>query len=254
MALSFVVFVSEQFTQNARLCFEVQDSGIGIPEEQLDKIFAMYYQVKGNRHATGSGIGLAVSKQIVDAMKGNIKVISEIDKGSTFKLCLPIKYPDHNSGQQQISAPLPALSILLVEDIALNVIVARALLEKLGHQVDVAENGMQAIEKVSNNQYQLILMDIQLPDMDGYQTTAMLREKHQNLPPIVALTANLFSDKENFVNKGMDDALGKPLKASSFNHMVANFFAKEIQVEKKILLLLSLRKSLIRHSLIKQCY
>lgn len=226
-------FCEQQFTQNARLCFEVQDSGIGIPEDQFDKIFAMYYQVKGNRHATGSGIGLAVSKQIVDAMKGHIKVTSEIGKGSTFKLCLPIKYPELNNEQQQIVAPLPVLSILLVEDIALNVVVAKALLEKLGHHIDVAENGMQALEKVSKNQYQLILMDIQLPDMDGYQTTAMLREKHQNLPPIVALTANLFSEKEHFINKGMDDALGKPLKASSFNRMITNLFAEEMQVEEK---------------------
>tara|TARA_R110001583_G_scaffold67490_3_gene192867 strand:- start:8947 stop:11253 length:2307 start_codon:yes stop_codon:yes gene_type:complete len=229
-------FCEQADSLTTRLCFEVQDSGIGIPHDQLEKIFAMYYQVKGNRHATGSGIGLAVSKQIIDAMKGKITVSSEMGKGSIFKLCLPIKYPDQSLEKQHISVQLPMLSILLVEDIALNVIVAKALLEKLGHQVDVAETGMQALEKVSMHQYQLILMDIQLPDMDGYQTTAMLRERHQNLPPIVALTANLFTDKENFISKGMDDALGKPLKASSFNHVISNLFASNLQLEEKVII------------------
>jgi two-component system aerobic respiration control sensor histidine kinase ArcB len=228
-------FCEQDEALNARLCFEVQDSGIGIPPDQLDKIFAMYYQVKGNRHATGSGIGLAVSKQIIDAMEGAIKVRSEIGKGSTFKLCLPVKYPDLTLEQQKVETQLPMLSILLVEDIALNVIVAKALLEKLGHQVDVAENGMQAIEKVSANQYQLILMDIQLPDMDGYQITSLLREKHQVLPPIVALTANIFSEKEHFISKGMDDALGKPLKASSFNRMISNLFIPNVELDKPII-------------------
>lgn len=224
---------SEQKNENiTQLCFEVQDSGIGIPEDQFEKIFAMYYQVKGNRHATGSGIGLAVSKQIVDAMEGQLTVSSELGKGSLFKLCLPVKgtneIPHHLSEHKE----LPHLSILLVEDIALNVVVAKALLEKLGHQIDVAEDGEQALQKVASNRYQLILMDIQLPDMDGYQITSTLREKYQQLPPIVALTANVFSDKASFIKKGMDDALGKPLTVSSFNQMVERLFTQSPQVEK----------------------
>lgn len=209
----------------ANLFFEVQDSGIGIPEDQLDKIFAMYYQVKGDRDATGTGIGLAVSQQIVDAMGGKITAQSELGKGSLFKLCLPVEWPDEITTSALINeVKLPRLSILLVEDIALNVVVAKALLAKLGHQVDVAENGEQALEKVDANQYQLILMDIQLPDMDGYQITTLLRDRHKNLPPIVALTANVFSDKDSFIDKGMDDALGKPLTVNSFNEMMTHLF------------------------------
>ena len=208
-----------------QLCFEVQDSGIGICADQVDKIFAMYYQVKGNRHATGTGIGLAVSKQIVDAMGGIISVNSSPGLGSTFKLNLPIKCLQKQSVKFVEPLSMPSLSILLVEDIELNVIVARALLDKLGHQVDVAQNGQHALQKVANKQYQLILMDIQLPDMDGYQITASLRKQHKILPPIVALTANIFSDKQSFINQGMDDALGKPLTVSSFNQMIGHLFS-----------------------------
>jgi two-component system aerobic respiration control sensor histidine kinase ArcB len=226
-------YCERENTLNATLCFEVQDSGIGIPSDQLEKIFAMYYQVKGNRHATGTGIGLAVSKQIVDAMEGEITVTSVIGQGSTFKLCLPVKCPENCVSKLLKVTQLPELSILLVEDIDLNVVVAKALLEKLGHQVDVAENGEQALQKVLINNYQLILMDIQLPDMDGYQITSLLRERHEFLPPIVALTANMFSDKENFISQGMDDALGKPLTASSFNHMIEQLFTSEASQDNK---------------------
>jgi two-component system aerobic respiration control sensor histidine kinase ArcB len=219
-------FCEHEGTTDEHLCFVVQDSGIGIPADQLEKIFAMYYQVKGNRHATGTGIGLAVSKQIVDAMQGKITVTSEVGQGSTFKLCLPVKFLEQRINKPIEPSKLPALSILLVEDIELNVVVAKALLEKLGHQVDVAVNGEQALQKVSEHRYQLILMDIQLPDMDGYQVTALLREKYQDLPPIVALTANIFSDKQDFTKKGMDDALGKPLTVRSFNDVVRRFFTQ----------------------------
>jgi len=218
---------------NINLCFEVKDSGIGIPENQLEKIFAMYYQVEGNRHATGTGIGLAVSKQIVDAMGGELSVTSTVGTGSIFKLCLRVEKTEHSTAKVEDKLKLPALSILLVEDILLNVVVAKALLEKLGHQVDVAENGEQALQKVENNAYQLILMDIQLPDMDGFQITSLLREKHKGLPPIVALTANTIAEKSSFVEKGMDDALGKPLTVSAFNQVVKCLFTNKKQLTEK---------------------
>lgn len=227
-------FCERDKTGRAHLCVEVQDSGIGIPSDQLDKIFAMYYQVKGNRHATGTGIGLAVSKQIVDAMGGKITVSSELGKGSLFKLCLPVDFPKNSTKKMTEQAKLPALFILLVEDIELNVLVAKALLEKLGHKVDVAENGEQALQKVADHQYQLILMDIQLPDMDGYQITALLRKRHKQLPPIVAFTANVFSDKATFIKQGMDDALGKPLSVELFNSMIKHFFIKQKTHEKAL--------------------
>ena len=222
----------------ARLCFEVQDSGIGIPADQLDKIFAMYYQVKGNSHATGTGIGLAVSSQIVQAMGGKLSVSSEVGRGSIFKLSIPVNFSDKGS-EQKTELPTPlSLSILLVEDIELNILVATSLLEKLGHKVDSARSGVQALTKVANNQYQLILMDIQLPDMDGYQVTKKLRQAHgDNLPPIVALTANLFTEKQRFIDHGMDDALGKPLGIEPLNEVLRRLFVhKDKQQEVQALL------------------
>ena len=216
-----------------RLCFEVQDSGIGIPADQLDKIFAMYYQVKGNTHATGTGIGLAVSSQIVQAMGGKLSVSSELGQGSIFKLSIPVNHPEKGSRQKPLLPASLSLSILLVEDIELNILVATSLLEKLGHKVDSAKNGAQAVEKVANKQYQLILMDIQLPDMDGYQITKQLRETHgNNLPPIVALTANVFADKQRFIERGMDDALGKPLGIAPLNELLKRLFAPVDKLEK----------------------
>lgn len=206
------------------LCFEVEDSGIGIPEDQLDKIFAMYYQVEGNTFATGTGIGLAVTSKIAQAMGGVISVKSKLGEGSTFKLTLTVNCPEKEY-QEQIQDNLPKLSILLVEDIELNILVTKSLLEKLGHKVDSAVNGAQALKKVADNTYQLILMDIQLPDMDGYQITQKLREIHgHNLPPIVALTANVFADSKGFIEKGLDGALGKPLSVNPFNEMIEKLF------------------------------
>jgi len=230
---------SESFAkQKSKLCFEVSDSGIGIPEDQFDKIFAMYYQVKGDRHATGTGIGLAVSSQIVKAMGGEITLKSTLGKGSAFTLCLPVNCPDKRPKQVSSVVKYPSLSILLVEDIELNIVVAKSLLEKLGHQVDCAKNGKQALQKVADKRYQLILMDIQLPDMDGFQITRKLRQTEGvNLPPVVALTANLFADKTHFIEQGMDDALGKPLSIKPLNQVIEKIFVhtEGIETECKVI-------------------
>lgn len=204
------------------ITFSFQDTGIGIHVDQLDKIFAMYYQVNTASHATGTGIGLAVSRHIVDAMNGQLSVQSQVGKGSCFTLRLPVNRTGFSLPQR--IASYPTLQILLVEDIELNVLVARALLEKLGHRVDVAANGLDAIAKAEAVTYQLILMDIQLPDIDGFAITQHLRDTHTVLPPIVALTANVFSDVQDYLDKGMDDALGKPLTASLFNAMLKRVF------------------------------
>ncbi|MFT6984595.1 MAG: two-component system aerobic respiration control sensor histidine kinase ArcB [Psychromonas sp.] len=235
-SVSISCFCEYENDLQATLCFEIKDSGIGIPEDQQDKIFAMYYQVKGNTDATGTGIGLAVSSQIVQVMGGELTVNSEVGKGSVFKLSIPVQYSNKEPQQKALSSNLPSLSILLVEDIELNIIVAKSLLEKLGHQVDSAINGEQALQKVANKQYQLILMDIQLPDMNGYQVTKKLRETYgSNLPPIVALTANVFADKQQFIDQGMDDALGKPLRGESFNSMIKRLFLSAEPVDKSAL-------------------
>ncbi len=133
------------------LHFEVEDSGIGIPEAEQDKIFAMYYRVKdshGGKPATGTGIGLAVSRRPARNMGGDISVTSQPGKGATFTLTVhaPAIAEEVEDTLAEDDMPLPALNVLLVEDIELNVIVARSVLEKLGNSVDVAMTGKAALE------------------------------------------------------------------------------------------------------------
>ncbi|WP_145492529.1 aerobic respiration two-component sensor histidine kinase ArcB [Yersinia aleksiciae] len=215
---------------NDRLIFEVEDSGMGIPEDEQDKIFAMYYQVKdsnGGRPATGTGIGLAVSKRLAQSMGGDITVKSVQGSGSCFTLT--IKAP---AVQQAASAPsgddmpLPALHILLVEDIELNVIVARSVLEKLGHSVEVAMNGHDALAMFKPDDFDLVLLDIQLPDMSGLDIARQIRAEYdsESLPPLVALTANVLKDKKEYLDAGMDDVLSKPLSVPALTAMIKQFW------------------------------
>ncbi|WP_425593260.1 aerobic respiration two-component sensor histidine kinase ArcB [Morganella morganii] len=213
---------------NDMLCFEVRDSGIGIPKDELEKIFAMYYQVTdsaGGRPATGTGIGLAVSRRLAQAMGGDITVTSEPGKGSCFTLsvCAPAQEAPEEEDDGLL---LPALNILLVEDIELNVVVARSVLEKLGNTVDVAMNGRDALAMFSPEEYDLVLLDIQLPDMSGLDIARELHQRYQadDLPPLVALTANVLKDKKEYLDAGMDDVLSKPLAVGALTQMIAKFW------------------------------
>lgn len=213
------------------LRFEVEDSGMGIPDEEQDRIFAMYYQVKdkhGGRPATGTGIGLAVSKRLAQSMGGDITVRSRKGEGSCFTLT--IKAPSvqeaglNASGDDDL--PLPALHVLLVEDIELNVVVARSVLEKLGNSVEVAMNGKDALEMFDPDEFDLALLDIQLPDMTGLDIARELRQRYQGrqLPPLIALTANVLKDKKEYLDAGMDDVLSKPLSVPALTHIIKQYW------------------------------
>jgi len=213
------------------LRFEVQDSGMGIPKDEQEKIFAMYYQVKdknGGKPATGTGIGLAVSKRLAQSMGGDITVCSEKGQGSCFTLSVIAPTLDEpvKQSEEEDDLPLPALNVLLVEDIELNVIVARSVLEKLGNSVDVAMNGHDALQMFDPDEYDLVLLDIQLPDMTGLDIARKLRQDYagQHLPPLVALTANVLKDKKEYLDAGMDDVLSKPLSVAALTAMIQQFW------------------------------
>ncbi len=209
--------VSSKQTDND-LCmvrFVIEDTGVGIPQDDIDKIFAMYYQVDHPDHqsATGTGIGLAICKQMVDLMDGEIKVASQVGKGTRFEIDLPLQISKQPMQVAQLQ--VTGLNILLVEDIELNVMVAKALLEKLGQKVDVAMTGQEAIDKARETQYDLILLDIQLPDMTGFDVASTLHEEDLVMQtPIVALTANVIKKREEYLENGMDDVIAKPVKKS----------------------------------------
>ncbi|MGV8926787.1 MAG: aerobic respiration two-component sensor histidine kinase ArcB [Ewingella sp.] len=211
------------------LRFEVQDSGMGIPQDEQDKIFAMYYQVKdqnGGKPATGTGIGLAVSKRLAQSMGGDITVCSEQGKGSCFTLTVKAAILDELLSERDEELLLPALNVLLVEDIELNVIVARSVLEKLGNSVEVAMNGHDALAMFDPDEFDLVLLDIQLPDMTGLDIARKLRHDYagRHLPPLVALTANVLKDKKEYLDAGMDDVLSKPLSVAALTAMIQQFW------------------------------
>lgn len=225
------VTVRVRYDEGDMLHFEVEDSGIGIPQDELDKIFAMYYQVKdshGGKPATGTGIGLAVSRRLTKNMGGDITVTSEQGKGSTFTLTIhaPSVAEEVDDAFDEDDMPLPALNVLLVEDIELNVIVARSVLEKLGNSVDVAMTGKAALEMFKPGEYDLVLLDIQLPDMTGLDISRALTKRYprEDLPPLVALTANVLKDKQEYLNAGMDDVLSKPLSVPALTAMIKKFW------------------------------
>ncbi|WP_279151493.1 aerobic respiration two-component sensor histidine kinase ArcB [Photobacterium iliopiscarium] len=219
---------SEVHDFDANIIFEVEDSGIGIPKAEIDNIFAMYYQVQqgdDNLHAVGTGIGLAVSQQLVHLMGGDIHVDSEVGAGSTFTVNINVPLVEAAVEQHVVTEVRPemtGLSIFMVEDIELNIVVAKSLLERLGHEVTVAMRGDQALAMFKPEDYDLVLLDIQLPDMTGFDVAQKLRQQYQDLPALVALTANVVNDKTEYLAKGMDEVLNKPLSVKAITNVIEN--------------------------------
>ena len=218
----------------ADIVMDVEDTGIGIPESELDKIFAMYYQVKSgkdNLHAVGTGIGLSVSRQLINLMDGDITVSSEEGFGSTFTVSIRVPLAQEQKDKSiQYESQRP-LNIFMVEDIPLNITVARSLLESLGHHVTVAMTGEEAKASFDPQMYDLVFLDIQLPDMTGFDIAKDFRARYQQLPPLVALTANVLKNKDEYRQKGMDDAISKPLSVAAVQEVIAKMTGIEHQEE-----------------------
>ena len=205
------------------ISFGVKDTGIGILEENLSKIFDSFTQASNDtsRKYGGTGLGLSITKQLIELQGGKISVVSKLNEGSFFKFGLTFKNDNLsdatntlNSTSKKDKFPLKGIHVLIVEDNTYNQILAKKILENWQCNVDIAENGKIAIEKVLNNNYDIILMDIQLPEMDGYETTHYIRNETAppkcNLP-IVAMTAHAFaSELEKCHNAKMNDYISKP--------------------------------------------
>lgn len=230
-SVSLDVACKEVSSKEVELMFTITDTGVGIPKDDLENIFAMYYQVDHPDHqsATGTGIGLAICKQMVDKMNGQIEVHSEVGKGTCFEVILPVNIA--KAKVHQAALEVTGLNILLVEDIELNVMVAKALLEKLGQKIDVAMTGTEAIDMARANQYDLILLDIQLPDMTGFDVARTLHEEDLVMQtPIVALTANVIKKREEYLQNGMDDIIAKPIKKSRVIEVFNELFSQQESV------------------------
>lgn len=197
---------------------EVRDTGIGMSRAELDRIFSPFSQAATDttRRYGGTGLGLALCQQLVERMHGQIKVDSRENEGTWFTVTLPLP-ADQNAGQETAGDAVtqPAhrrCRILLVEDNRVNQIVASGLLQKMGHEVDHAENGERALAALALKPYDLVLMDCQMPVMDGYEATRRIRQNPQwSQLPVIAVTANVMSgDREECLAAGMDDYITKP--------------------------------------------
>ncbi|MGV7032496.1 ATP-binding protein [Methylobacterium symbioticum] len=206
-----------------RLRFSVQDTGIGVPTTKLHKLFERFSQVDGTiqREYGGTGLGLAISRQLVELMGGLIGVESDAGRGSTFwfTLRLPVAPAARPAGQAAPSAEpdYPPRRILLVEDMPLNRDLAIAVLCAAGHTVDAVESGPAAIAAVRAASYDLVLMDVQMPGMDGMTATQQIRALDQGKAlPIVAMTASVRPQQvAAFRAAGMTDHIGKPFKRAA---------------------------------------
>lgn len=194
--------------------FEIKDTGIGVSNDLKDRIFKSFQQANTSitRKYGGTGLGLSISKQLVELMGSSIELNSEQGKGATFYFTLSLKIGNKvlEKLQETEAFDLSGRKVLLVEDNQMNVLIAKRLLDKWGMEVDLAENGIQAIEKVENGSYDLVLMDLQMPEMDGYEATRILRKKGYKLP-IIALTASaMFEKSAKLKEAGLDSLVTKP--------------------------------------------
>ncbi|MCB9233609.1 MAG: response regulator [Bacteroidia bacterium] len=207
----------------SKLEFHVTDSGIGIAEDKQDEIFASFAQASTDttRKYGGTGLGLTISKRIIELQGGKIGVKSEVGVGSDFYFILDFLTSSSEAGQKDSPLevriqPRPDLHILLVEDNAMNQILAKKVLESFGMKITVAQNGQDALEKLREFSFNLVLMDVQMPIMDGYEATRIIRrdfpENLRNIP-IIALTAHAVSEEiDKCRAAGMDDYSSKPFQ------------------------------------------
>lgn len=213
------------------LDFRISDTGIGIKPEVQRRLFQPFIQADSShtRRFGGTGLGLAIVKQLVELMGGHIAVQSELGHGSSFSFSLSFaaamqklmtvsqSHAQQNTGLQSLKKSWQGMHILLAEDTLTNQEVMKAMLHGFGCEVDIVVNGAQALEVLKNSHYDLVLMDCQMPEMDGFEATLLFREfeKQQGLPrvPIVAVTASVLNDERAAcLASGMDDVLAKPFK------------------------------------------
>ncbi len=226
-AVTISVTVEEQDTYEARLRFSTRDTGLGISSSAQGQIFGRFTQVDSSlaRQFGGTGLGLAIAKQLCELMGGEIGVESELGEGSTFWFTVPLTISSEASTVAAAVTSLASSStddgrtrgsrILLAEDNPVNQRVAAAILTRAGHTVDTVANGIGAINAVKSRHYDVILMDVQMPEMDGVTATKAIRAfagEKRNIP-IIAITANAMAgDREEYLEAGMNDYLPKPFK------------------------------------------
>jgi signal transduction histidine kinase/ActR/RegA family two-component response regulator len=228
-------------SQDLNIRFMVTDTGIGIKSEQKDFIFDSFTQATTDtsRHFGGTGLGLAITKRLLELQGSEIIVESEPGKGSVFSFVL--RFRKSITAQKDLHLPydgsamefepLPGYRVLIVDDSDINILVARKFLSKWSLIVDHANSGQEAIEKIRKLSYDLILMDLQMPGMDGYETSMMIRslpdDKYKQVP-IIALSADVMMEtRERVTREGMNDYVSKPFNPNELYSKIAKYLHKE---------------------------
>ncbi len=221
--------------------FSISDTGPGIPEKSLNHIFQYFYQPDSYHHRSGKegvGLGLPITKNLVELMGGSLGVSSKIKRGSTFYFTIPfiVSHDETARPGEQTTSKMnqkpdqgvrqseKGQSILLVEDKPTNQKMTTLMLEKKGHRVTAAHNGREVLEILKSNRFDLIFMDIQMPEMDGFETTAHIRAAEKDIRhiPIIAMTAFATEkDKERCLKAGMDSYISKPITPSELDKVIA---------------------------------
>ncbi|MGB7380371.1 MAG: chemotaxis protein CheB [Rivularia sp. (in: cyanobacteria)] len=223
-----------------KLRFSIKDTGIGIASELQEQLFQPFTQADGSttRKYGGTGLGLTISRRIVELMQGEIGVCSNLGDGSTFWFTVSFALADSTEEQTDLEVtppptidsafPTKTLRILVVEDYVDNRDIIIFMLESLGYQVDTVEDGQEALDILSENEYDIVFMDCQMPVMDGYEATEQLRQREgeQRHTIIIGLTANaMHNDREKCLASGMDDYLSKPVSMEDLERVIASFEA-----------------------------
>ncbi len=212
--------------------FIIRDTGIGISEDQIDKLFVSFTQIDASitRRFGGTGLGLAISKSLVERMGGEIKVKSVVGKGTTFKFNILCAYSNTLEEERVSIAEYHYrrdIRVLVAEDNPINQNLVRAFMNKLGLKIDIADNGLMAFNMATDHEYDIIFMDLQMPEMDGIKATEKILKSRsiEKKPVIVAMTANVFEeDRNRCFSVGMSDFIPKPFSNKLLLSILSRYF------------------------------
>ncbi|MFL0248055.1 PAS domain-containing hybrid sensor histidine kinase/response regulator [Candidatus Clostridium stratigraminis] len=223
---------------NIELGFSVSDTGIGIDEKDINKLFMSFSQLDCSNKSKygGTGLGLAISKRLIEMMGGKVRVSSQKGKGSIFEFYINIKLGNLNNDKLNKdngnSRGNSGLCILLAEDDKVNQLFTYKMLQRKGYNVTVANTGREVLNKLEKNQYDVILMDDQMPEMNGVEVTGIIRNKEIETGehvPIIALTAHaIFGDKEKYLSSGMDEYIAKPFQIEELYSVIEKVYNQSL--------------------------
>ena len=231
------VHILNEDAENVTIEFAVSDTGIGIEESKISSIFENFQQATSDttRLYGGTGLGLAIVKQLVNSQGGTIHVKSKVDKGSTFSFTLSFKKTQAEAESEieieESDVEIKNIKVLVVEDIALNQLLMKTVLDEFAMESDIAANGKIAIEKLQNKSYDIILMDLQMPEMNGFEATEYIRSTMSSTIPIIALTADVTTvDLAKCRSVGMNDYMAKPIDERILYSKIMGFVRKNFVV------------------------